>query len=138
MPSLPLPRRLWPIRDAEISHALTGSPLPKNLRLLQEWLESDGWDALIEAWDDDAAGIDLKSLARHAFSDTELRHSRWLTSRKHRSEVITDDVRVRYARDLVDGHISEVEHGSASDHSYRLEQAAASHPFWAIRSRLWG
>jgi hypothetical protein len=45
-----LPRKLVPIRQAAIEHALTGAPLPGDLHLLQEWLELDGWDALLAAW----------------------------------------------------------------------------------------
>jgi hypothetical protein len=133
MTSSTLPRNLWPIRDAAIRHALTGAAVPPNLHLLQEWLEGDGWDALIDAWnEDEATCVNLKHLAYGEFSDAALKNSLWFVCREPFSEdvtdaVISDEIRMQYVRDLIDRYLFDPEN-SASVHAYRLNQDSVESP----------
>ena len=111
-----LPKKFWKIRDAAVDHALTNSPLPADLKHLQAWLETDGWDNLLEAWINEDIAVNLNDLASHRFSDTELRDYGGVED----SEVITNDIRIKFARSIINGAIAECD--GSSIHSYLLQQ----------------
>ena len=52
---------------------MTNTPLPPEFECLHEWLQSDGWDALQDAWINEEIALNLSSLE---LSDTALRSSR--------------------------------------------------------------
>ena len=95
-----LPQELWAVRDAAIEYALTDAPLPANFDLLTEWLEGDGWDALLAAWEDDGElyAIKLKEKSLDRFCDSELRYDLDLVQ----GDVVTDAMRVQFAREQID------------------------------------
>ena len=74
MSTLPvLPPELRAIRDAVIESTMANTPLRPEFECLHEWLQSDGWDALQDAWINEEIALNLSSLE---LSDTALRSSR--------------------------------------------------------------
>lgn len=91
---LDLPEELWEIRDAVVEHVHANTPLPQDIERLHEWLEGDGWDILLESWDEEELVMKIEYLSDF-FSDTiELRDAEGLDS----SDEINDEIRVEYAR----------------------------------------
>jgi hypothetical protein len=91
-----LPPELDDARDAAIEQAWSGQPLPIDFDLTQ-WLEGDGWSAMMDIWDDCVA-YSLGELS-WSFSDAELRDWEGVDE----DDVITDAMRLKYARERIDG-----------------------------------
>ena len=86
-----LPENLWKIRDEIVDNVLDGLTPPADIKLVQEWLVSDGVDNL---WTQDGLlgyVITLDSLAQWRFYDSELEYS----------DEITDNLRVDHARKII-------------------------------------
>lgn len=65
--------RRKPISAMRSEPLVTNAPLHPDFARLYEWLEGDGWDALIAAWEDEECALKLNYFAQYNFSDTELR-----------------------------------------------------------------
>ena len=96
MKALPsgLPEELWEIRDAVVEHFHANTPLPQDIKRLHEWLEGDGWDILLESWDEEEEVVMKTEYLSSFFSDSELRDAEGLEP----SDKINDEIRVEYAR----------------------------------------
>jgi hypothetical protein len=109
-----MPEELWEIRDAAVEHVLTNAPLPPDIERLYEWLESDGWDALIDAWVDEELVMNLEKLSSY-FSDSELE-----------DDTITNGIRVEHARWWISKSITNSESLDDFDfksvHSYEIKR----------------
>lgn len=108
-----LPRKFIPIRQAAIEHALTGAPVPVGLPLLQEWLELDGWQALLAAWDDEVVAFQVGELE---LTDERAREELDLGPR----ERVTDAMRIQCARGILQWHQEHDECFGVSVHPYPL------------------
>ncbi len=94
----------------------------QSLGLIQEWLEVDGWDALISDLGDQMA-LNLCHLAQFQFEDGELRACMDIP----KDVSVTDDDRIRWGR----GHIDRVLTGDdeyllPSVHTYELSATDGS------------
>ena len=89
-----LPPELWSICDALIESVIKKSPPPPNVSELHNWLEDDGWDALVGAQSGGEVVLDISGLG---LEDVELRSVRNISSRKK----ITDLMRIEYGRERV-------------------------------------
>jgi hypothetical protein len=110
-----LPRKLMPIRHAAIEHALTGAPVPPDLHLLEGWLEIDGWDALLAAWDGEVVAMKLDELE---LNDRQVRECLDLGPRKR----VTDDMRVQCAREMLERRREHDECFGVSVHPYPMRR----------------
>jgi hypothetical protein len=114
-----LPKRFWKARDAAIEHLVSNSPLPEGLADLQEWLATDGWDALLAAWINEDVALNLKGWADFKFSDASLRDDEG----HDESVAISDQMRVNYARDAISYAVENSEgDDSPSVHSFPIER----------------
>ena len=119
MPS-ELPEKFWGTRDALVGHLLSNTPLPPDLADLQEWLATDGWDNLLAAWVNEDVALNLERWAFHRFCDSALRDAEGLDE----SVVITDQMRVRYAREAISYSVENSDgDDSPSVHSFAIERA---------------
>ena len=91
-----LPEELHEARDAVIESVYKGLVPPKSLELIQEWLEGDGWDALIGSMANETMAVDLNQFASYSFSDEEY-IAGWLDE----EQPITDAMRIAHARMLI-------------------------------------
>jgi hypothetical protein len=86
-----LPKSLWKIRDEIVDSAFNDLTTPSDIKLVQEWLVSDGVDNL---WTQDVLlgyVINLDSLAQWHFYDKELEYS----------DELTDKLRIEHARKII-------------------------------------
>jgi len=114
-----LPSNLWPLRDAIIEHAHGKARKPRNLKRLHDWLEDDGWDSLVGESSKYEMAIKLYDLAYQQFSDSEFRAVEGLNP----GDVITDDRRLTYARELISAACSGDDgYLCPTLHSYKLER----------------
>ena len=89
-----LPEELYQVRDAVIENIHKGIEPPASLGLIQEWLEGDGWDALVASIG--TMAVDLNQLAESTYTDKEFILG-WLGEK----QTITDDMRITHARMLI-------------------------------------
>lgn len=92
-----LPKELYKIRDAVIEVAYKNEEPSNDLELLQNWLENDGWDALVGSSANETMAVDLNQLAYTSFNDDEYVNG-WLGEEQQ----ITDEMRVAHARMLIE------------------------------------
>lgn len=111
-----LPSHLHEARDAVISAYLSGAEIPASVRLIQEWLEGDGWDALLETWGDEIA-IDLGTVSSRFFYDASLRDE----LETEDNVEISNEQRLEYARKVIRSISVELEDTFApSVHTYAI------------------
>jgi hypothetical protein len=91
-----LPEELYEARDTVIENIHKGLEPPESLELIQEWLEVDGWDALIGSIANETMAVDLNQFASYSFSDEEY-IAGWLDE----EQPITDAMRIAHARMLI-------------------------------------
>ena len=114
-----LPQNLWSIRDAAIDSIINGTEAP-NLQPIYDWLENDGWDALVGIWSNEEMAINLEYLAYTEFDADELAYDMDTDVKD-----ITNEMRVARARELIDGVKYD---GYVSVHSYKLAQGNEKSP----------
>ena len=95
-----LPEELHEARDTIIENLYKGIEPPENLKLIQEWLEGDGWDALIGSMANETMAVDLNQFASYSFSDEEY-IAGWLDE----EQPITNAMRIAHARMLISNAI---------------------------------
>jgi hypothetical protein len=105
-----LPENLWPLRDAAIDHILNGTTDP-DMQPIYEWLEGDGWEAMIDAWANEDICFNLKSLAQGSFNDEDL------------ADWVTDADRLHYAKVLIKKEMVDDDGLNPSLHSYKLKRS---------------
>lgn len=91
-----LPENLWPDRDAAVAYAHDKTRPEPDLSRLQEWLEGDGWDALLSG--EEHMALNMEYLSHAEFIDGELRVMEEIED----EEPITDEMRLRYARQKIE------------------------------------
>jgi hypothetical protein len=115
------PTALQPVIDRAVAHAWGEGPEPAEIELLYEWLNVDGWDALIADLGDEMA-LQIDYLARLYFDDGELR----AMLGKADDEPVTNDERVAYTRERIDSIVAGDGDDSfySSVHAYPLTDRA--------------
>lgn len=92
-----LPENLESIRDAAIDFALGRvNSEPEDLKELYEWLELDGWDALVGKDSKEEFMLNIPYLADSCFLDTELEAWEGVPLGD-----ITDEIRIKFARERI-------------------------------------
>jgi hypothetical protein len=100
-----LPSGLVSIRDAAIDYAIgrVKTP-PENIDALNDWFNSDGWDALVEQGAFEDLAVDIISLAYNLFNDQELEAWEGMDPAD-----INDVSRVKFARTRIENVFDEDE-----------------------------
>ena len=89
---------------------------PASFKRITQWLEEDGWDALIADLGDQMA-INLKALGYYQFTDIELRAN----SDMHDAQPISDTDRLRWGREKIDEVLENYDDDMLpSVHAYEL------------------
>ena len=130
-PAIYLPENLLEVVDGVVAHAIENTPLPRNFNDLIEWFETDGWDHLCSSNDDYFCALKLFQIACWNFSDQELE------ANQEEPVPITDELRVAYARNLVDEAIEEVdEYNCPTVHTVQIsnEQGQVAILGWLVES----
>jgi hypothetical protein len=109
-----LPENLWKIRDEIVDNFLNGFEPPLDMKLIQEWLESDGIDNLWRSDGIQGYAINLASLAQICFFDNELNYSTDIDG-----EILTDEMRVKFAREII-SEVIEGDNNTYGIHSVNL------------------
>ncbi len=113
---MPFPEHLQAACDELIAAFKAGKTQPQSLESIKEWLEVDGWDALIADLEEQMA-VKLRLLALMKFEDTELRDCEDIPD----EEPVTDLDRVRWGRTQIDQVIEDYDNYLfASVHAYEL------------------
>jgi hypothetical protein len=116
-----LPKSLYSLRDAIINSILKSTPLPE-IQPIYDWLEGDGWDALVGSWSNQEMAVKLGYLSQHQFDDSEV-----ATQEEIEDEDVTDEMPLAYARQLIDDSIDDG-YICPSIHTYKLEQGNDTSP----------
>lgn len=114
-----MPTHLIPVVDAAVAHAYGEGPAPEGLAELQEWIESEDYDALVA----DAVewlALDLPRLADVEFNDFTARDRLDLKPRTK----LTDAMRLEAARLAIATAFEEADAYCDSIFSYRLTDSA--------------
>jgi hypothetical protein len=98
-----LPETLWSIRDAVIEATHKGEEAPRELSLIHDWLENDGWTELVDQNPNGELAVSIQSFC---FDDAELR----ALTEVDESILITDEMRIHYTRE----RLQELNSGSFS------------------------
>jgi len=91
-----LPKELYEARDAVIENTHKGLEPPKSLELIHQWLETEGWDALLGVIENETMVVNIPRLADYAFNDEEY-IAGWLED----EQIITDSMRIGHVRMLI-------------------------------------
>ena len=110
------PTELHSIRDEAIECAITKAPLPSGMNRIHEWLETDGWSNVTDAWVDEDNVLELKDLAKHNFYDSVVREHEDLEDK----DTVTDKMRIKHARAILKGLIEDNYEGSKYVFSIRI------------------
>ncbi len=111
------PEKFLEIKNKVIENTLLGVSPPDDIELIYEWLSVEGWDDLLG--DLDSWAINLEYLAQLKFDDNELKYYLEDTQ-DNESFSVTNEMRLNYARELID---YETMHGElVSINSYKLER----------------
>lgn len=115
-PITPFPEHLQAACDEVIAAFKASKPQPKILESIKEWLEVDGWDALIADLGEQMA-VKLRLLALMKFEDTELRDGEDIPD----EDSVTDVDRVKWGHTQIDQVIADCDdYLFASVHAYEL------------------
>jgi len=116
VPMSHLPEHLQVACDEAIAAFNTGDPEPESFKQITEWLEEDGWDALIADLGDQMA-ITLTELGYYRFTDIELRANSDITD----DQTISDIDRLRWGREQIDYVLDNDDDDMLSSvHAYKL------------------
>jgi hypothetical protein len=114
--SVELPKDLQAVADGLVTSYWNGSKSFDGLIDIQNWLEVDGWDALISDLDQGMA-INLGYLSELQFQDRELRSCMEIPNH----QTLTDEDRIRWGRSHIDRVLAEYdEYLLPSVHAYEL------------------
>lgn len=116
-----LPYNLYSVRDYAISCALKDTPEP-DIQPLYDWLEEDGFDALIDAWSNEEIALKLGYLAETEFDDISLACQIDVDVKD-----LTDEMRIARAKELIEG-AKDDGYICPSVHSYKLDQGCEDSP----------
>jgi hypothetical protein len=94
--NLILPNELQTIFDTAVSQLLKGDQIPDNFKLVEEWFQGEGWDQLVDCWNDEIV-LNLDGLAHDCFSDREMISYLGLSD----DEVISDQLRLKFAKERI-------------------------------------
>ena len=112
----PFPEHLQAACDEAIAAFKSGEPEPQSLEAIKEWLDVDGWDALIADLGDQMA-INLTALADDQFMDGELRANLDIPN----DQPVTDADRLRWGREKIDEVLNNYDdYLLPSVHAYQL------------------
>jgi hypothetical protein len=110
------PEHLQAASDEVIAEFNAGVPEPKSFKKITEWLEGDGWDALIADLGDQMA-INLTGLGYDRFDDSELRAYCDIPD----EQVVSDADRIRWGREQIDSVLNNYDDVLLpSVHAYQL------------------
>jgi hypothetical protein len=98
-----LPSNLFSLRDRIIDCVQRGIPVPDDASELVEWIETDCWNELMEAWGPEHIVLKLDYLSQFRFSDWEL------IDDGESIDIVTDEDRLIHARDLVERAFADLE-----------------------------
>lgn len=119
------PTELQPVLDAALHDFQEGKVNPDILKPIYEWLEVDGWEALINDLGEQMA-LNLGYLAQFQFNDSELRASMDIPDERP----LTDEDRIRWGRSHIDRVLNgDDEYLMPSIHTYEVK---ASDGFKAV------
>ena len=114
-----VPSSLFALRDSIVEYAHGKARKPRNLKKLHDWLGGDGWDTLIGPDSGEQMVINLRALAQYQFLDSEFSAVKDLDP----EDVITDEMRLTYARGLIAEACAECDESLCPTlHSYKLER----------------
>jgi len=114
--SVELPKDLQTVADGLVTSYWNESKAFDGLIDIQNWLEVDGWDALISDLDQGMA-INLGYLSELQFQDQELRLCMGIPNH----QTLTDEDRIRWGRSHIDRVLAEYdEYLLPSVHTYEL------------------
>jgi hypothetical protein len=119
------PKELQPALDAALHGFREGKVNPDVLKPIYEWLEVDGWEALIDDLGEQMA-LNLGYLAQFQFIDSELRACMDIPD----EQSLTDEDRIRWGRSHIDRVLNgDDEYLLPSIHTYEVQ---ASDGFKAV------
>ncbi len=119
------PTELQPVLDAALHDFQEGKVNPGILKPIYEWLEVDGWEALINDLGEQMA-LNLGYLAQFQFNDSELRACMDIPD----EQPLTDEDRIRWGRSHIDRVLNgDDEYLLPSIHTYEVQ---ASDGFKAV------
>jgi len=123
LPKPEIPKSLLPLINNALAYALQGDEMPK-LNELYEWLECDGWDLMLEAWESEEMAIRLANIAEYHFNDQECCENQDLDE-----DEVNDAVRIVYAKVRIQ---AEIDSGNTTDipsvHSFKLQSEKEGSP----------
>ena len=127
------PPNLQKIVDELVRHVHEGSPAPKRVEDLMEWLEVDGWDYVLSAWDDEQIVLNLKDFAGYEFNDAAL------LLYEDPEGSITNKIRISYARDRI-AYAFEDSDGDTcpSVHALKIEDSSTRNAVMGILVEIHG
>ena len=102
--TIKIPENIQRICDHLIENAESKTFSNNDLIELQNWLETDGWDDLVAPWRLDELALNLNEWDAETLSDFSLRDFEGLDE----SELITNEIRVNFARERIQ---DEIENG---------------------------
>jgi hypothetical protein len=115
-----IPESIQRICDYLIENAASKTFSNNDLIELQKWLEADGWDDLSAPWRLDTLALNLNEWDIETLSDSSLCDFEGLDE----SELITDEIRVNFARERIQ---DEIENGDGLTNpsiiDYKIENA---------------
>ena len=110
------PQYLQVACDEAIAAFKVGKAEPESLKQVTDWLEVDGWNALMADLEEQMA-INLRNLAAYRFNDIELRNDRDIPD----DQPISDEDRLAWGRDQVDQVLNNYDdYFMPSVHAYQL------------------
>lgn len=113
-----LPSDLRSIPDRIIDCVQRGMPIPDDANELINWIETELWDNLIEAWNPEYIVLKLYSLSQFRFLDSEL------IDDGESLDIVTDEDRIIHARNVIDRAFEEMDgYDCPSVHSIKFEDS---------------
>lgn len=125
-----LPDDLKQVANSLVAHVNQGSPIPKNIIDLVQWIETEGLEDLIASWDREEVALRLVEFAQTRFTD------RNLSDHNDGDNLITDAQRVAFARKLIDDQFLRGDDGwlVSSIHPLKLANTSGENAFlgWLV------
>lgn len=116
-----LPNNLCSLRDAIVNSILKGKPIPE-IQPIYEWLENEGWEALVGSWSNEEMAVNLGYLSQTQFDDSECAAHEDIEIND-----ITNAIRLAYARQIIEDSIEDG-YICPSVHTYKLQHEYDASP----------